>query len=72
MGILNIAAVLSYMGYDEDESSRKYKEFKTAVDVFMLLSYRGLFYKGLCDRICRALQGIVHIHEVRTEDIHIR
>ena len=71
MGILNIATVLSYMGYDEDEdeSGRKCKEFKAAVDVFMLLSYsegeendyRGLFYKGLCDRICRAVQGITYM-----------
>ena len=69
MGILNITSVLSYMGYDDDESGRKCREFKAAVDAFMLLSYsegekndyKGLFYKGLCGRMCRAVQGISYI-----------
>ncbi|MBQ7562317.1 MAG: ankyrin repeat domain-containing protein [Synergistaceae bacterium] len=69
MGILNIAAVLSYMAYDDEESAEKVKKFKSITDAFILLSYseseegdyNGLFYEGLCDRICRGVQGINYL-----------
>ena len=69
MGILNIAAVLSYMGYDDEDSAEKVKKFKSIADAFILLSYcesekddyNGLFYEGICDRICRAVQGINYL-----------
>ena len=75
INILTIATILSHFGYDDIKCTAKIRKFKTAANALMILSFcetekndfKGLFYRGLCDRICWAVKSIADLMQSSRE-----